>query len=327
MRSAPSPLRTLALLLAAATTSPGRAEPPPRPELERPERAEPPPSDDAAQQDSQQAEAHAGLSPSVLDDALAMATPAQEPAPRHIVYPRFSDGPRAVPRARGASLVRAQALGIGGHATTRQMLWSRPAPELLAAVPGKAPKSLLWPVVGGCFGRGFGYTRKLRPELRHNGVDIGAPEGAAVRAVAEGLVVYSDNTLSGFGNAVMILHPGGLTTLYGHNQRNTVQPGYYVKRGERIAIVGHTGMAWGPHLHFELRDNGRWRDPEPLFAGKKDVELTGLLIDLTRVAPAKQDERLAPAHKGSSPRETRARAEAPAPSTRREPRAPRKALD
>jgi murein DD-endopeptidase MepM/ murein hydrolase activator NlpD len=218
------------------------------------------------------------------------ADEAPEAKPRVIVYPHFNNGPRAVPRARGASLARAQALGLGGHETTRQMLWTRPSPELLAAVPGKAPKTLLWPVVDGKFGRGFGFTRKLRPELRHNGVDVAAPEGATVRAVADGLVVYSDNTLRGLGNAVMLLHAGGFTTLYAHTQRTTVQPGYFVKRGERIAIVGHTGMAWGPHLHFELRDNGRWRDPEPLFTGQRDVKLEGPLVDLTRVAPAKDPE-------------------------------------
>lgn len=218
-----------------------------------------------------------------LEGALALATTTPEPPEtrsRPVVPHQFSDGPRAVPRARGASLARAQALGIGNHTTTRQLLWSRPSPELLAAVPGKPPKSLLWPVVGGTWGRGFGYTRKIRVELRHNGLDIGAPEGAAVRAAAEGLVIYSDNTLRGLGNAVMLLHPGGWTTLYGHNQRTTVQPGYYVKRGERIALVGHTGMAWGPHLHFEFRDNGRWRDPQPWIAGCRDLELSGPLIDL-----------------------------------------------
>ncbi len=228
--------------------------------------------------------------PPIAERGQEAATPAAAPAPAHhphIDYSRFSAGPRAVPRRRGASLRRAEALGIGGYASTRELLWNRPSAELLAAVPGKAPKTLLWPVVGGVFGRGFGYTRKLRPELRHNGVDIGAPEGAVVRAVADGLVIYSDNTLHGFGNAVIILHPGGWTSLYAHTQRVTVQPGYYVKRGERIALVGHTGMAWGPHLHFEFRDNGRWRDPERLFVGRKDATLAGPLVDLARVAPDK----------------------------------------
>jgi murein DD-endopeptidase MepM/ murein hydrolase activator NlpD len=248
-----------------------------------------------------------------LEAALALSDkpPAPELAARPVIRHSFSDGPRAVPRTRGASLARAQALGIGGHVATRQLLWTRPSPELLAAVPGKAPKNLLWPVVGGTWGRGFGYTRKIRVELRHNGLDIGAPEGAPVRAAADGLVIYSDNTLNGLGNAVMILHPGGWTTLYGHNLRTTVQPGYFVKRGERIALVGHTGMAWGPHLHFEFRDNGRWRDPEPLLTGNRDLELAGPLVDLAArdaaqlaASPAKPANAppARPAHTGVSPK-------------------------
>jgi murein DD-endopeptidase MepM/ murein hydrolase activator NlpD len=88
----------------------------------------------------------------------------------------------------------------------------------------------------------------------------------------------------------MILHPGGYTTLYAHCSRTTVQPGYYVKRGERIALIGKTGAAWGPHLHFELRDNGRWIDPEPLIVGYRDVELAGPLValDAAREAPARE---------------------------------------
>ena len=124
-----------------------------------------------------------------------------------------------MPRARGAALSRALALGIGDHLSTKHLLWSRPSPELLAAVPGARPRSLLWPVVGGKWGRGFGFTRKVRTELRHNGIDIGATAGTPVRAAADGLVIYSDNTLRDLGNAVMILHPGGWTTLYGHNLR------------------------------------------------------------------------------------------------------------
>jgi murein DD-endopeptidase MepM/ murein hydrolase activator NlpD len=130
-------------------------------------------------------------------------------------------------------------------------------------------------VVGGRFGRGFGLTRRLRPELPHNGVDIGAPEGATVRAVADGLVVYSDNGLRGYGNCVMILHPNGFLTLYAHNQRTLVPAGQRVRRGERIALVGKTGYAWGPHLHFELRDNGKLRNPERLFSGHKSRLVLG----------------------------------------------------
>ncbi|HEY2732865.1 MAG TPA: M23 family metallopeptidase [Polyangiales bacterium] len=196
---------------------------------------------------------------------------------------RFSDGPRRVPQARGASQERAKKLGIGSSDQARRFLSSAPRPALLRAVPGSAPRDLLWPVVQGKFGRGFGYTRKLRTDLPHNGVDIGAPKGAVIRAVADGLVVYSDNGLRGFGNCVMILHKNGWLSLYAHSDRTTVQPGYFVKRGERIALVGQTGYAWGPHLHFELRDNGRLRDPERLFVGRKSDEVTGPLVTLAQM--------------------------------------------
>jgi murein DD-endopeptidase MepM/ murein hydrolase activator NlpD len=188
---------------------------------------------------------------------------------------RFKDGPRRVPVARGANKARAQALGIGTGDAARKLLRSRPSPELLRAVTGESTRDLLWPVVGGNFGRGFGMTRRLRPNLPHNGVDIGAPEGAVVRAVADGLVVYSDNGLTGYGNCLMILHPNGFLTLYAHNQRTLVPAGYRVRRGERIALVGKTGYAWGPHLHFELRDNGRLRDPERMFSGRKSTAVLG----------------------------------------------------
>jgi murein DD-endopeptidase MepM/ murein hydrolase activator NlpD len=224
------------------------------------------------------AERAAGDATEVASATLAMIERSGPARRRKQVH--FDNGPRAVPRPRGAALIRAQALGIGGHFATKHLLWSRPTPQLLAAVPGARPRSLLWPVVGGRWGRGFGYTRRVRTELRHNGIDIGAPAGAAVRAAAEGLVIYSDNTLDGLGNAVMVLHPGGWTTLYGHNFRNTVQAGWYVQRGERIALVGQTGAAWGPHVHFELRDNGRWRDPAPFITGYRDPGLAGPLVEL-----------------------------------------------
>jgi murein DD-endopeptidase MepM/ murein hydrolase activator NlpD len=193
---------------------------------------------------------------------------------------RFSDGPRNVPTPRGTAKARADRLGLGSAETVRPLLWSRPSEELLGEVGGEAPRDLLWPVVSGRWGRGFGYTRTARPELRHNGVDIGAKQGAIVRAAADGLVVYSDNGLLGYGNCVIVLHANGWLTLYAHNLRNTVQPGWRVKRGERIGLLGQTGYAWGPHLHFELRDNGKLRNPKPLFAGYRSDEVNGPLVEL-----------------------------------------------
>jgi murein DD-endopeptidase MepM/ murein hydrolase activator NlpD len=229
-------------------------------------------------------------------DALAglastsTTTSTQKPAPRaskRVDLSRFSNGPRWVPAARGRAQARAAELGIGSHEATIKLLRSGPSDALRAVVPGERPKTLLWPVPGGHPGRGFGFTRKVRSELRHNGIDIGAEAGTAVRAAEAGLVVYSDNTLGGYGNAVIVLHPGGLMTLYAHNQRNTVQPGYFVERGERIALLGATGYAWGPHLHFELRDGFRLRDPAPMIRDFHSQELAGPLAELA--SPARRE--------------------------------------
>jgi murein DD-endopeptidase MepM/ murein hydrolase activator NlpD len=218
---------------------------------------------------------------------------------------RFSDGPRRVPEARGPAKVRADRLGIGTADAARKLLRSKPSDNLLREVGNTKPKELLWPVVRGNFGRGFGMTRRLRPNLPHNGVDIGAPAGTVVRAAADGLVVYSDNGLKGYGNCVMILHPGGLVTLYAHNQQTTVQAGRMVKRGERIAFVGQTGYAWGPHLHFELRDNGRLRDPMRRMVGQRSDEVNGQVAinsEQDRPIELQEQSRFAAARRGLAPR-------------------------
>lgn len=195
---------------------------------------------------------------------------------------RFRDGPRDVPEPHGPAKVRAEQLGIGDTQTARTLL-TQPAPLALRRRLGRErPKQLLWPVVHGRFERGFGLTRRLRKDLPHNGVDIAAAAGTPVRAVARGLVVYSDTGLKGYGNCVMILHDGGVISLYAHNRSATVQAGQWVERGEQIALVGQTGYAWGPHLHFELRDHGQLRDPLRSFVGKDSDEL---LVRGERVSP------------------------------------------
>jgi murein DD-endopeptidase MepM/ murein hydrolase activator NlpD len=179
---------------------------------------------------------------------------------------RFSDGPRHVPRPRGAALARAQALGLGTRAAATRLLTAPPEARWTAAVHGRRARTLLWPVEGARLGRGFGFTRRERTELRHEGLDVAGEAGAVVRAVADGLVAYADNGVRGFGNCVMIVHADGAVSLYAHLSRITVQPGWRATRGERIGLVGATGIARGPHLHFEWRVGGRTRDPEGLFA-------------------------------------------------------------
>jgi murein DD-endopeptidase MepM/ murein hydrolase activator NlpD len=94
----------------------------------------------------------------------------------------------------------------------------------------------------------------------HDGVDIVAEAGTAVRAADDGAVIFAGR-LRGYGNAVIIGHSGGYVTVYGHNQRNLVRDGDAVARGQVIAELGSTGRTTGPNLHFEVRYQGQPRNP------------------------------------------------------------------
>lgn len=95
----------------------------------------------------------------------------------------------------------------------------------------------------------------------HQGIDLAAHTGTPVRASLPGKVVLSDFK-EGYGNVVVLDHGSGFTTLYAHNKENHVQEGQWIQAGEQIAAVGSTGRSTGPHLHFEVRRNGRHLDPE-----------------------------------------------------------------
>ncbi len=161
----------------------------------------------------------------------------------------------------------AESLGIGTLRSALDLMYAPPDPRIVAAVEGRVPERLLWPVDGATFGRGFGYTRETRPELIHNGVDMTAPTGTIVRAAADGLVAYADDGVRNMGNFVVLVHANGWVTAYAHNSELFVQAGDRVHRGDRIALVGMTGLAHGPHVHFEMYVRGNAIDPTPLFDG------------------------------------------------------------
>ena len=108
----------------------------------------------------------------------------------------------------------------------------------------------------------FGYREHpVEGEERfHYGVDLAADTGTAVSCFADGTVTAVGES-SSYGKYCIVTHSGGYTTLYAHCSHITVSSGAEVARGEKIAEVGETGMATGPHLHFELHQNGAYLNP------------------------------------------------------------------
>lgn len=104
----------------------------------------------------------------------------------------------------------------------------------------------------------------------HSGVDLKTKPGDKIYAAFEGEVIFSD-VYHGYGNYIRIKHPNGLETCYSHNSKNLVKKGDYVKAGQVIALVGQTGRATTPHLHFEVRINGKTRNPANYFDLNKGV--------------------------------------------------------
>ncbi len=116
----------------------------------------------------------------------------------------------------------------------------------------------IWPVEGRS-GDGFEDNERKR----HQGIDIRASEGTPVKASAAGIVIYSGNTIKGYGNMVILRHSEEYVTVYAHNQVNLVEERARVEKGQIIGKVGQTGRASGPHLHFEIRRNNKPIDPMP----------------------------------------------------------------
>lgn len=108
----------------------------------------------------------------------------------------------------------------------------------------------------------FGYRADPMTGSRafHAGVDIRFPAGSFIYPALPGRVVFSGQT-RGYGNLIILAHAGGLTTSYGHNSSNLIPAGEVVDQKMPIAIVGATGRATGPHLHFEVRRDGHPINP------------------------------------------------------------------
>jgi murein DD-endopeptidase MepM/ murein hydrolase activator NlpD len=139
---------------------------------------------------------------------------------------------------------------------------------------------LLWPVEGPVIS-----TFGQRARGWHAGVDISAEMGSQIYAAAPGTVVYS-GWIRAYGQVVKIEHSNGFITLYAHNLQNLVEPGEEIQAGQVIATVGRSGHATAPHVHFEVRRDGRAYNPlhllepsdqTPIFEG--DVAASSSALD------------------------------------------------
>lgn len=151
------------------------------------------------------------------------------------------------------TLQAGQMLWIPGATGTRTV----PPPGVLDTSSRLSGKRFLLPLRG-TISSGFG----MRDGRRHEGIDILAPGGTAVRAAGFGVVLYAGNGMRGYGNAIVLDHGEGVTTLYGHLRSFHVRSGDAVAAGSVIGTVGDTGNATTTHLHFEIRLEGEGVDPE-----------------------------------------------------------------
>lgn len=138
-----------------------------------------------------------------------------------------------------------------------------PPPAPLPVLAGDAPR-FAWPVEGRIVSA-FG----AKPGGRFNdGVNLKASAGAPVRAAAGGVIAYAGDAIPGFGNLVLIKHPGNYVTAYGHNEALLVARGKRIARGDIIARAGATGAVTEPQVHFEIRRGRTPVDPARLIGGR-----------------------------------------------------------
>jgi murein DD-endopeptidase MepM/ murein hydrolase activator NlpD len=132
--------------------------------------------------------------------------------------------------------------------------------------PHRSLSAFILPLRGNVTSR-FGFRRHPVFRLRqfHQGLDIAAARGTPVLAASAGRVLFA-GWYGGYGKLVVLDHGQGISTLYGHLSAILVKPGQAIAQGQPIGRVGSTGYSTGPHLHYEVRQNGRPIDPGPAWS-------------------------------------------------------------
>ena len=143
------------------------------------------------------------------------------------------------------------AIAEGDRAPRAATMLRAPLPSSVPiASPGALNGPFLWPVSTGNIVRRFGAGATGE---RNDGINIAVPAGTSIKAVADGVVIYTATSVPGLGGLVMVKHGDGWTSVYGHASRILVQRGQAVKRGQSLALSGGRVSADQPELHFELR--------------------------------------------------------------------------
>jgi murein DD-endopeptidase MepM/ murein hydrolase activator NlpD len=121
-----------------------------------------------------------------------------------------------------------------------------------------AVRQYAWPVHG-TITQAYGHNG-------HPGIDIGVPTGTPVGAIAAGTVILA-RWNDGYGNQVQVAHGAGRVSSVAHLSAITVHQGDQVTQGQQLGLAGSTGQSTGPHVHLEIRDNGKTLDPAPIIGG------------------------------------------------------------
>lgn len=129
--------------------------------------------------------------------------------------------------------------------------------------------------------------KRVRYRSSHKGIDLTAPVGTNVYSVYDGEVVAVGRHRQ-YGNYVVVDHGNGVSTLYAHHKANFVEEGDIVRRGQKIAEVGRTGNATGPHLHFELRLRGERANPLPFLNDVEEVSGELVAQNAAAVPPSRR---------------------------------------
>lgn len=173
-----------------------------------------------------------------------------------------SPNPQLLARDPAKDIVKTQELGRFDETPSVQPMPVNSKIDL----PGNS-RGFYWPVEGNILA-GFGENPK---GLKNDGVNIGAPNGAEIKATADGYVVYAGNELPGFGFLVLINHGDGWVSAYAHAEVLLVEEGQAIRQGQTIAKVGHTGSVDTPQLHFQLRKGKAPIDPAQHLSPKRAI--------------------------------------------------------